>query len=162
MLPGVKIYDIKRIPDERGFFAEFLRMDWKNFVGSDTIQQVNLSMSHPEVIRAWHRHSRGQVDYICAVDGVLKVCAYDDSEDSKTRGQLDEIILNSDKPQIVRIPGFYWHGTKCIANKPTLTLYFVTKLYDYKKPDEERRPWDDHSIIDPCTGKRYDWNNSKR
>jgi len=110
MLPGVKIYDIKKNVDERGFFAELLRLDWRSFVEDDNIMQVNLSMSYPGIIRAWHRHSMGQVDYICVVKGALKVCAYDDREDSKTKGQLDEIILNSEKFQIVRIPAFTGMG----------------------------------------------------
>ena len=161
MLPGVEVCNIKKTPDERGFFAELARLDWGDFLESDNIVQVNLSMSCPGIIRAWHRHSRGQIDYLCVIEGALKVCVYDDKENSKTRGQLDEIILNSDKLQIVRVPGFYWHGTKCIANKPTMTLYFVTKLYDYKDPDEERRPWDNPLIIDPRTGERYNWNRVK-
>jgi dTDP-4-dehydrorhamnose 3,5-epimerase len=157
MLLEIKLYDIKKNVDERGLFAEILRLDWKDFVEDDNIVQVNFSMSYPGVIRAWHRHSRGQVDYLCVVKGVIKVCAYDDREGSETRGQLDEIILNSEKPQIVRIPGFYWHGTKCIGDEPSMVLYFVTKLYDYENPDEERRPWDDPSIIDSRTGERYEW-----
>jgi dTDP-4-dehydrorhamnose 3,5-epimerase len=158
MLSGVKIYNIKKNIDERGVFAELLRLDWRSLVEDNNIAQVNLSMSYPGIIRAWHRHSMGQVDYVCVVKGVLKVCAYDDREDSKTKGQLDEIILNSEQIQIIRIPGFYWHGTKCIGNEPSMVLYFVTKLYDYKNPDEERRPWNDPSIIDPRTGEQYDWN----
>lgn len=158
MLPGVKVYEIKKIPDGRGFFAEILRLDWESFIEGDNIMQVNLSMSYPGIIRAWHRHSMGQVDYVCVVKGALKVCAYDDREDSKTKGQLDEIILTNEQLQVVRIPGFYWHGTKCIGDEPSMTLYFVTRLYDYKNPDEERRPWNDPSINDPKTGERYDWN----
>ena len=159
MLPGVIVYDIKKNIDERGFFAELLRLDWRSLVeDDDNIVQVNLSISYPGIIRAWHRHSMGQVDYVCVVKGVLKVCAYDDRVDSKTKGQLDEIILNSEQIQIIRIPGFYWHGTKCIGDEPSMVLYFVTKLYNYKNPDEERRPWNDPSIIDPRTGEQYDWN----
>ncbi|MDD2777327.1 MAG: dTDP-4-dehydrorhamnose 3,5-epimerase family protein [Methanocellales archaeon] len=158
MLPGVKVYDIKKNPDERGFFAELLRLDWESFIEKDDIVQINLSLSYPGIIRAWHRHSRGQIDHICAVKGSIKVCAYDDRENSETKGQLDEIILNDKKLQIIRIPGFYWHGTKCIGNEHSMTLYFVTKLYDYENPDEEKRPWSDPSIIDPITCKPYDWN----
>ena len=158
MLPGVKVYDIKKNPDERGFFAELLRLDWESFIENDNVAQVNLSISNPGIIRAWHRHLRGQIDYLCVIKGVIKVCAYDDREKSKTRGQLDEIILSSEQLQIVRIPGFYWHGTKCIGNEPSMVLYFVTKLYDYKNPDEERRPWNDPSIIDPRRGNQYGWN----
>lgn len=164
MLLGVKIFDIKKNTDERGFFAELYRLDWVNPIESgnilDNIVQINLSMSNPGVIRAWHRHSRGQVDYIFVIEGTLRVCAYDGRENSPTKGELDEIVLDSEKPQIVRIPGFYWHGTKCIGNRPSKTLYFVTKLYDYNKPDEERIPWNDTSIIDPETGRQYDWNKS--
>lgn len=158
MLPGVKVYDIKKNMDERGFFAELIRLDWESFIENDNIVQVNLSMSYPGIIRAWHRHSRGQIDYLCVVKGALKVCVYDDREDSKTKGQLDEIILTDEKLQIVRIPGFYWHGSKCIGDEPSMVIYFVTTLYDYENPDEERRPWNDPSIIDPRTGEQYEWN----
>jgi dTDP-4-dehydrorhamnose 3,5-epimerase len=66
----------------------------------------------------------------------------------------------------VRIPGKYLHGTKTVSNTPSLTLYFVTRLYDYKSPDEIRRPWNDQTIIpteingrkdDPRVGKPWDW-----
>jgi len=153
MLEGVRIYELKKIPDERGFFAELLRKDWKEILGDEWIVQANLSYSYPGVIRAWHRHLRGQTDYFIVLQGAMRICAYDE----KT-GQLDEIIASEHKLQIVRIPGHYWHGTKTISNKPSLTLYFVTRLYDYSNPDEERRPWNDPTIIDPRTGKPYDWN----
>jgi len=153
MLEGVRIYELKKIPDERGFFAELLRKDWKDLLGDEWIVQANLSYSYPGVIRAWHRHLRGQIDYFIVLQGAMRICAYDE----KT-GQLDEIVASEHKLQIVRIPGHYWHGTKTIGNKPSLTLYFVTRLYDYSNPDEERRPWNDPTIIDPRTGKPYDWN----
>lgn len=144
MLPDVKVHDIKMIFDERGFFAELLRLDWKDLVGDDDIVQVNLSMSHPGIARAWHRHNRGQIDYMCVIKGKLKVFIYDDRKNSKTKGELNEIVLDSEKPQVVRVPGFYWHGTKCIGDEPSMILYFMTKLYDYENPDEERRPWKDN------------------
>ena len=153
MLEGVRIYELKKIPDERGFFVELLRRDWKEILGDEWIVQANLSYSYPGVIRAWHRHLRGQTDYFIVLQGAMRICAYDE----KT-GQLDEIIASEHKLQIVRIPGHYWHGTKTISDKPSLTLYFVTRLYDYSNPDEERRPWNDPRIIDPKTGKPYDWN----
>ena len=153
MLEGVRIYELKKIPDERGFFAELLRRDWKEILGDEWIVQANLSYSYPGIIRAWHRHLRGQTDYFIVLQGAMRICAYDE----KT-GQLDEIIASEHKLQIVRIPGHYWHGTKTISDKPSLTLYFVTRLYDYSNPDEERRPWNDPRIIDPKTGKPYDWN----
>jgi len=167
MLPGVRIHNLRRIPDERGVFCELLRADWQELLGQDTIVQSNLSMSYPGVIRAWHRHSRGQVDYLILINGVTKICVYDDREGSSTRGYLDEIIANAEKLQVIRIPGFYWHGTMTISDKPSLVLYFVTRLYDHLNPDEERKPWNDLTMIpksingktdDPRIDKPWDWN----
>ncbi|MCL0080565.1 dTDP-4-dehydrorhamnose 3,5-epimerase family protein [Dehalococcoidia bacterium] len=110
-------------------------------------------------MRAWHRHLRGQVDYFLVLQGAMKICAYDDREDSPdTKGKLVEVISSSHKPQAVRIPGIYWHGTKTISNEPSLLVYFSTRLHDYQNPDEERHPWNDCAIIDPRTDKPFDWN----
>lgn len=152
MLPGVKVYELKKFPDERGFFAEVFRQDWKDLLGDEWVVQANLSYTYPGIIRAWHRHLKGQVDYFIVLKGAMKICAYD--EKSK---QLDEIVASEHKLQVVRIPGHYWHGTKTVSNEPSLTLYFVTRLYNYNNPDEERRPWNDPSIIDPKTKQPYDW-----
>jgi dTDP-4-dehydrorhamnose 3,5-epimerase len=161
MLEGVKVYDLKKIPDERGFFCEIIRQDWKEIIKDEWIVQANLSYSYPNIIRAWHRHLRGQTDYFIVVKGTMKICAYDESTK-----ELDEIIASEHRLQVVRIPGDYWHGTKTIGNKPSLTIYFVTRLYDYKNPDEERRPWNDMTIVprsingktdDPRVNKPWDW-----
>ncbi len=158
MLPGVKIQEVRKNIDERGFFAEILRQDWNELLAEDSIVQANLSYSFPGMIRAWHRHNRGQVDYFIVLDGSMKICAYDDKQSSPTHGQLDEVIASGEKLQVVRIPGHYWHGTKTLGHKPSFTVYCVNRLYDAKNPDEERRPWNDPSIIDSKTSKSFDWN----
>jgi len=159
-LAGVRTYELNLLPDERGFFAEALRQDWQQFL-EEWIMQVNLSYSYPNVVRAWHRHLRGQADYFLVVKGAMKICAYD--EETK---KLVELISSGEKPILVGIPGHYWHGTKTVSSEPSLTVYFVTRLYDYKKPDEERRPWNDVNIVpseingnknDPRVGKPWDW-----
>lgn len=160
-LPGVRVYRLKILPDERGFFAEALRQDWKAILGDEWIVQVNISYSYPGVIRAWHRHVRGQTDYFLVLKGAMKICAYEEET-----GRLVEIVGDSHSPSIIRIPGHYWHGTKTVSSEPSLTVYFVTRLYDYENPDELRRPWNDPSIVpteingrkdDPRVGKPWDW-----
>ncbi len=158
MLNGVRVYDLKANADERGFFAELFRHDWKELLGDDSVVQTNLSYSYPGMVRAWHRHSRGQVDYFIVLEGSLKICAYDDNQKSTTHGQLDEILASGRRLQVVRVPGHYWHGTKALGDKASLTVYCVNRLYDAKNPDEERRPWNDPGIIDPRTSKPFDWN----
>ena len=66
----------------------------------------------------------------------------------------------------MKIPGILWHGYKVLGEKPATVLYGVNKLYDYKNPDEVRRPWNDEKIIpnsingknnDLRVGKSWDW-----
>src|SRR5439155_18889157 len=151
MLPGVSVHEINKLIDERGFLAEILREDWKDVMGDDKIAQANLSFSYPGTIRAWHRHNRGQVDRLIVLQGSMKICAYDDKKGSATQGSLEEITVSEERLQVVRIPGHYWHGTKTLGVKPSVTLYCLNRLYDPKNPDEERRAWDDPSILDPKT-----------
>jgi len=160
-LKGVKVYEINVLPDERGFFAEALRQDWKDLLEDEWVTQANVSYSYPNIVRAWHKHERGQIDYFLVLKGAMKICAYEEET-----GKMVEIIASSEKPALVRMPGKYLHGTKTVSNQPSLTVYFVTKLYDYKNPDEIRRPWNDPTIIpteingkkdDPRVGKPWDW-----
>lgn len=159
-LEGVRVYELNILPDERGFFGEVLRQDWQNFI-DEWITQVNVSYSYPGIVRAWHRHLRGQVDYFLVLKGAMKICAYDD----KTKS-FAEVIGSEEKPALIRVPGHYFHGTKTASSEPSLTVYFVTQLYDYKDPDEERRPWNDPGVVpseingskkDTRVNKPWDW-----
>ena len=160
-LEGVKTYEINILPDERGFFAEAFRQDWKDFFEDEQITQANLSYSYPNVVRAWHKHLKGQIDHFLVIRGAMKICAYDEAT-----GKMAEVIASGEKPTVVRIPGKYLHGTKTVSSEPSLTVYFVNRLYDYKSPDEHRRPWNDQTIVpteingnknDPRVGKPWDW-----
>lgn len=162
MLDGIVVKPLKRHFDERGSFAEVMRTDWQDLLGRDKIVQANLSASYPGVVRAWHRHVRGQVDYLVVLGGTLKICVFDD-----VSGELDEIISTDQEPKLVRVPGHYWHGFKVLGDEKALLLYFTTRLYDHENPDEERRPWNDPAIRpksinggadDPRSGKPWDWN----
>lgn len=159
-LDGIKSQDINLLPDERGLFAEAIRSDWSDLIDG-WVNQANLSQSYPGVVRAWHRHLRGQVDYFLVLKGALKICAFDD----KSR-KLVEIVNSSNKPALVRIPGHYWHGTKNVGDDVSITIYFTNKLYDHRSPDEERRPWNDPAIVpaeingskaDPRVSQPFDW-----
>lgn len=159
MLPGIMIKPLKRFADERGFFTEIMRTDWRDVI-QDDIVQANMSVSYPGMVRAWHRHERGQVDHFLVIRGALKICAYDDES-----SELDEVISAGENPQLVRVPGHYWHGFKVVGNEQATLIYFVNRLYDYSSPDEERRPWDDQTIIpetingkrDDRCGRAWDW-----
>jgi dTDP-4-dehydrorhamnose 3,5-epimerase len=166
MLPGVQVRDLSRNVDERGSFTEILRDDWRDFLGAEHALQANFSVSYPGVIRAWHRHARGQFDLFVVLRGSLKIGVYNDL-DAPRLGELDEIVVSGDRLQAVMVRGHYWHGTKCVSPGPSETVYFVTRLYEAQQPDELRRPWNDPAIVptsingnakDPRVGRPWDWN----
>jgi dTDP-4-dehydrorhamnose 3,5-epimerase len=161
MLPGIVIKPLKRFPDERGFFTEIFRKDWNDIIENEIIAQANLSITYPNVIRAWHKHERGQIDYLVVTKGALKICAYDD-----VTQELTEIISTSENLQLVKIPGHFWHGFKVVSNKTAMLVYLVNRLYDSANPDELRKPWNDPAIVpksingeteDIRVGKPWDW-----
>ena len=161
MLLGIQIKPLKRRFDERGSFQELMRRDWTDLLKEDEIAQANLSQSYRGIIRAWHRHHKGQVDYFLTLKGAIKICTYHDETH-----ELCEIISTGDILQIVRIPGEYWHGFKVLSIEPAWLLYFTNRLYDYEQPDEERRPWNDPTVVpqtingrtdDARVGKPWDW-----
>jgi dTDP-4-dehydrorhamnose 3,5-epimerase len=162
MLNGIRIKPINRLPDERGFFCEVMRTDWKDLFEEDKIAQANLSFTYPTIKRAWHRHLRGQIDYFLVLKGSIKIGIFDE----KTN-ELDEIVSSALNLQVVRVPGNYWHGFKTLGDEPAMLLYFTTNIYDTAHPDEERRAWNDQTIIpkiingkkdDARVGKPWDWN----
>jgi dTDP-4-dehydrorhamnose 3,5-epimerase len=162
MLDGIRFKPITRFNDERGFFTEIMRKDWKDLFAEDNIAQINHSFTYPNIVRAWHRHMRGQVDYFLPLKGSIKIGVFDEKS-----GELDEIVCSGLDLKVVRVPGHYWHGFKAVGSEPVMLVYFTTNLYDAKNPDEERRNWDDPTLIpksingkkdDPRVGKPWDWN----
>ncbi len=160
MLMGIIIKPLKRLYDERGSFTEVMRRDWSD-VFPEEIVQANMSISFPGIVHAWHRHERGQVDNFLVVKGALKICVYDDES-----AELDEIVSTGESPQIVKVPGHYWHGFGVVGNEPAMLVYFVNRTYDYMQPDGVRRSWNDLTIVpqsingntvDSRRGKPWDW-----
>jgi dTDP-4-dehydrorhamnose 3,5-epimerase len=159
MLPGIVIRPLKRFADERGFFTEIMRSDWADLF-QDEVMQANMSVSYPGIVRAWHKHERGQIDHFLVLKGALKICAYDDHSQ-----ELDEVVSSEANTQVVRMPGHYWHGFKVVGHESATLVYFVNKHYDYENPDEVRRPWNDPSIVptsingksDDRCGISWDW-----
>ncbi len=161
MLTGIMVKPLRVNVDERGSFTELFRSDLKEMFNDGEIVQANMSFSYPGVIRGWHRHERGQVDYFVCIRGSIKICAYDDAS-----GELSEVVSSGASLQVVRVPGHYWHGFKVVGSEPATLVYFVNRLYNAKDPDELRRQWDDPTVVpksingrkdDPRIGRPWDW-----
>jgi len=163
MLKGVLIKPHNQLVDERGFFTELMRNDWKDFYQNEIPFQTNLIESYPYIIRAWHRNLKGQINYFTALEGAIKICVFDE----KTQ-ELTEIISTKENLQTVRVPAHYWHGFRIISMQPAKVLYSTSQLTDSNQTDHLTRPWNDPTIIpetinnkkeDPRAGKPWNWHH---
>ena len=144
MIEGVETRKLKVNTDERGHLVEMFREDWDEYDPEPAMSYF--SMSYPGVIRAWHRHTRGQIDHFVCPQGRIKIAVYDDRDDSPTQGEVNTFVIGEHSQQAVQIPGACWHGFKVIGNEQAFLVNFPTNLYDYEDPDEERLPYDTDEI----------------
>ena len=146
MIHDVEVRELQINADERGSLTELWREDWGFYEGKDDPSMSYVSITYPGIIRAWHRHVRGQIDHFVVVNGKAKVGIYDDRKDSPTQGKLDTFVIGEGNMNAVRVPGDCWHGFKAVGDQRTVLVNFPTNLYDYEDPDEERLPYDTDQI----------------
>jgi dTDP-4-dehydrorhamnose 3,5-epimerase len=154
MIHDVAVRDLAVNADERGHLVELFRDDWELFDPRPAMSYY--SMSYPGVVRAWHRHERGQVDYFVCPKGRIRVGVYDDREGSPTRGEVGNFVIGEHDQKVVRVPGDCWHGFEVLGDERALLVNYPTELYDYDDPDELRLPADTDEIPFEWDGHRYE------
>lgn len=142
MIQGVKIRELTRHVDERGYVMEILRNNDEEFI---KFGQVYVSAAFPGIIKAWHCHTR-QVDLFCCIHGNARVGLYDDREDSATCGEAEGIVIGELNPAIVQIPRRVWHGFMALGGEVAVVLNVPTETYNREDPDELRRDLHDPDI----------------
>lgn len=146
MIEGVKVKDLKVVPDDRGMVMEMLRSDDEDF---QKFGQCYMTMVYPGVVKAWHYHMK-QTDHFVCVRGMAKVALYDARDDSPTKGETNTFVIGWQRQQLVIIPPHVYHGFTAVGTEAACIVNIPTELYDYDEPDEYRRPFDDPEI-------GYDW-----
>ncbi len=147
MIDGVRVKNLRVIPDERGRLMEILRSDDDLFV---KFGQIYMTTAYPGVIKGWHYHKR-QIDNFAVVRGMIKLVLYDSRESSPTYRKVNEFFMGDHNPILVQIPNLVLHGFKCISEVEAIVINCPTELYRYNEPDEFR--------VDPLDKAiPYDWN----
>lgn len=150
MIDGVRVKDLKLIPDERGYVLEMLRVDDWIF---RQFGQAYVSATWPGAVKAWHCH-RKQIDSFVCLVGMVKLVLYDSRPDSPTRSELNEFFIGEQHRQLVQIPIGVQHGWKCVSDQMALVVNLCSEPYDYEHPDEERIPA--HGVLP------YNWDRQDR
>jgi dTDP-4-dehydrorhamnose 3,5-epimerase len=151
MIEGVFLKPLNVWADDRGFLFETVRDDDPYFT---RFGQSVITMSYPGVIKAFHWHEH-QDDYWVVAKGMAQVVLHDLRETSSTRGQTEAYYIGEHNPRLVAIPRGVAHGYRVLGNEPVLLVYYVTRAYDPKDPDEHRIAYDDPRI-------GFDWTTKHR
>lgn len=147
LIDGVKIKELIRHKDERGYFEELIRITDEFF--KEGFGQLSHSYMNKGVIKAWHIH-KNQIDWWYAAKGTLKAALYDMRKDSPTFKQLNQFVLGENGENIVlKIPAGVAHGCKVISED--VELFYITSSI-YNTAEEGRIPHDDREI-------GFDWIN---
>ena len=150
MIDGVKIKQLKVIPDERGRLMEILRADDEMFLG---FGQVYMTTAYPGVVKGWHYHKK-QHDNMAVVKGMMKIVLYDGRPNSPTHGDVNEFFAGQYNPILIHIPPYVYHGFKCVSREEAIVVNTPTEVYEYTDPDEFRV--DPHKNDIPYSWERKD------
>jgi len=136
MIQGVKVKELKVIPDQRGRLMEILRNDDEIF---RKFGQIYMTTAYPGVVKGWHYH-KVQYDNFTCVSGMMQLVLYDARRKSRTYKEINEFFVGPHNPLVVQIPPFVYHGFKGVGNQEAVVINIPTERYHYKKPDEYRVP----------------------
>ena len=146
LIRGMKVKQLKIIPDERGRLFEMLRRDEPLF---RKFGQVYCTTVNPGLVKGWHYHKK-QVDNFVCVSGMIKLVAYDNRPGSSTKGVVNEFFIGVHNPMLVQIPAGVLHGFKGISSHEAMVINVSTEPYNHQQPDEYR--------VDPHQNNiPYDW-----
>ena len=136
-IQGVEIIKKNKIVDDRGMILHMLRVDDKNY---KKFGEIYFSTVNPNKIKAWHFHKLMTLNY-AVVHGSIKLVLYDDRDESKTKGTIQEIILSNENHYLVSIPPKIWNGFCSSDNKHAI----LANCSDIPHDKEEiiRLPFDD-------------------
>ncbi|EMN89789.1 dTDP-4-dehydrorhamnose 3,5-epimerase family protein [Leptospira weilii] len=133
LLEGIVITSLKEIFDPKGSVLHMIRVDDPEYNG---FGECYFSEVNPGCIKAWKIHKE-QTQNFTVPSGKIRLVLYDPREDSKTKGQVQEIILG--RPgnyQRVKIPPRIWYGFACVSKDKAFVANFTDMPHD---PAESER-----------------------
>jgi len=132
MIEGIKIKKLKIISDYRGRLMEIIRSDDEIF---KKFGQVYMTTVSPGIVKGWHYHKK-QSDTIVCIKGKLRLGLYDSRRGSKTKGEIQEMMLADGDPILLQIPPGIYHGWENMGKEEAIVISMPDFLYNYKEPDE--------------------------
>lgn len=131
-----KVYDLKQNLDDRGILYEVIRSDL-DF--APELNQVYIVKDRTSgIIRAYHKHEKLWDYFHIATGSAMFIFFKNQIKAASGEQQIQKIILDSRKPQMVVVPPGIWHGWMSLENN-TMLVSTASHTYNKENPDEVRR-----------------------
>ena len=146
-IDGPQIIELKKLEDERGFFARFwCKKELENNNIDFDIKQINNSLSLEKgTLRGLHFQyppkSEGKI--IRCLTGSIWDVIVDIRKNSKTFGKWFAIELNQNNKKMLYVPKGFAHGFISLSNN-TEILYLVSE--SYAPENEDILLWNDKTV----------------
>lgn len=129
MIEGVIVTPLKQFFDERGKVMHMMHEESLHF---KHFGEIYFSCTYPGAVKAWHLHKRMTLNY-AVVMGTIKCVLYDNREDSKTKGQIEEFYMSPENYFLLTVPPLVWNGWKGIGE----SMSIVANCSDIRHDPEE-------------------------
>jgi len=139
---GVEFYPLKQILDYRGKVMIMMRNDDEYF---SQFGQIYFTCVHSGMVKAWHEHTRTELNYACIYGKVLVVIV-DIRENSPTKDNVMEVYLSPEDYKLLKIPPGVLNGMKGLGQTDSIVANCATLPYD----DAEMRRY-------PLEHFEYNW-----
>ncbi len=146
-IDGPQVIELKKLEDERGFFARFwCKKELENNNIDFDIKQINNSLSLEKgTLRGLHFQyppkSEGKI--IRCLTGSIWDVIVDIRKNSKTFGKWFAIELNQNNKKMLYVPKGFAHGFISLSNN-TEILYLVSE--SYAPENEDILLWNDKTV----------------
>lgn len=93
--------------------------------------QVDVTVSYPNTIRAFHCHEH-KTEWMFVILGEFKFVLTNP----------DETVYLSQGDVVTIIPG-RWHGYQVLGDRAGIMMEVATHKHNLANPDDQRKPWDE-------------------
>jgi dTDP-4-dehydrorhamnose 3,5-epimerase len=140
-IDGLTLTKLSQICDDRGAVLHMIRNDAEGF---ENFGECYFSEVLPGVIKGWKRHLV-QTQNLAVPVGRIKIVIYDDRQNSRTKGRVQELELGRPDAYLrLQISPGLWYGFQCLGDTSALLANCVDLPHDPTESD--LRPIDDSEI----------------
>ncbi len=136
-IKGLEIIPLEVHVDDRGYLIEIVRATDSFMKKFGQVYVVGSSTRG--TIRAFHKHQK-LWDYFFIANGSAKFAFYDDRKKSSSFKKIETAIATPRNPILIIVPPGVYHGWMALEDN-TIMISTASEVYNRKKPDETRVPY---------------------